>query len=63
MLNPGILQLCFECFNRKKQIPHSCVYLLFTVRDVTDTAPGKGLVGVELAVGAVDVKTLSVHAE
>lgn len=41
----------------------SCVYLLFAVRDVADTTPGKRLVGIEFAVGAVDVKALSIHAK
>lgn len=38
-------------------------YLLLTVRNVADAAPGEGFVRVELAVGAVDVKTLSIHSK
>lgn len=47
----------------KRTRSHSCIYLLLTVRDVTDAAPGKRLVGIEFAVGAVDVKTLSVNTK
>ena len=38
-------------------------HLLLAVGYVADVAPGEGLVWVELAVGAVDVETLGVHAE
>lgn len=48
---------------RKRTRSRSCIYLLLTVRDVADPAPGKRLVGIEFAVGAVDVKTLSVHTK
>lgn len=47
----------------KRTRPRSCIYLLLTVGDVADPAPGKRLVGIEFAVGAVDVKTLSVHTK
>lgn len=40
-----------------------CIYLLFAVRDVADATPRKGLVRVEFAVGAVDVKPLSIHSK
>lgn len=42
---------------------NKCTYLLFTVRDIADTAPRKGLVRIEFAIGAVDVKTLSIHSK
>ena len=39
------------------------MYLLLAVRYVADVTPGEGLERLELAVGAVDVKTLGVHAQ
>ena len=38
-------------------------YLLLAVGDVAYVAPGEGLVGAQLAVGAVDVKPLGIHAQ
>lgn len=47
----------------KKRQSTAGIYLLFAVRDVADAAPRKGLVRAEFAVGAVDVKTLSIHSK
>lgn len=43
--------------------PTPCPYLLFTIGDITDAAPRKGLVRGEFAVGAVDVKTLGINSK
>lgn len=53
---------CCTHFSSSK-VTKKPIYLLFTVRDVADAAPRKGLVRVEFAVGAVDVKTLSIHSK
>ena len=42
---------------------HPSPHLLLAVGYVADVAPGEGLVGVELAVGAVDVETLGIHTQ
>lgn len=41
----------------------ACNYLLLTVRDVTDATPRKGFIRIKFTVGAVDVKTLSIHSK
>lgn len=38
-------------------------HLFLAVRDVSDSAPGEGVVGGEFAVGAVDVQALGVHTQ
>ena len=38
-------------------------HLFLAVGDVADAAPGEGLVGVQFAVGAVDMKTLGSHSQ
>lgn len=38
-------------------------YLFLTVGDVTDTAPGEGLLGIQFAIRAVDMKSLGINTK